>query len=365
MPTLLQRLIARRALKLGNTARDMRKWSGAASAFRRYLDIMPDDTDIWVQLGHALKECGDHQGAETAYDEALALKPDDSGVHLQIGHLLKITGRRNEAVASYRKAIVLDASNHDAAQELAALSAGAGPRQLANNTEAEALRSIGDASRDNGKWHEAADAYKSYLEIVSSDDGIRVQLGHVLREAGSFEQAEEAYRKAIESSPDLADAWFHHGLILKVLGRWKEAETAFGRVLELDPSDKRAQQELSNTKSSPRSNLSPTTSRADEVLPFADEQSLLMQSQSRAMRALATELVKLRSEVGAFELRLTQVVDHSAEREKQLISEIERLRSELAAVERSCPPDPFTPLSRHLRDRSEGKHEGHSVSKCL
>ncbi len=92
----------------GDRARDMRAWSEAVRWYREYLDQVPDDAAIWVQLGHSLKETGDLAGGEAAYRSALERTPDDADLHLQLGHVLKLRGQRAAALAAYRTSFGFD-----------------------------------------------------------------------------------------------------------------------------------------------------------------------------------------------------------------------------------------------------------------
>lgn len=336
MLALWRKLKARRALEAGDAARDVRDWQAAALAYRRYLGTVPDDAGIWVQLGHALKESGAIAEAETAYRAALDVRADDVDACLHLSHLLRASGRQDEASAFCRDAADRAPASHPDAQ-------------------AEIQRALGDAARDSGEWGRAADAYSAYLEIVPGDGGIWAQLGHALREGGQFEKAHEAYRKAIACSPESADAWFFHGLTLKVLGRWTEAQAAVSRAVELDPADNRAREELKAITSSPRSSRTDAARREGAGMARDDEQRLLIQSQSRALRALATELVKLRSEIEAFSSRLAQVDQQAAERDEFFVAEIGRLRAELSDMRQSGLSDPLAPLQDHLRERLDAK----------
>ena len=68
--TLFQKPTPRR---LGNRARDKRRWADAANQYRRHLDDHPDDFPIWVQLGHMLTELADYPAADAAYGHAAAI----------------------------------------------------------------------------------------------------------------------------------------------------------------------------------------------------------------------------------------------------------------------------------------------------
>ena len=112
---------ARRHARLGDEARDARRWAEACVHYERALATDATLDGIWVQLGHARKEVGDLPGAEAAYGRALALKPGVPDTHLQLGHLLKIAGRFDDAVKAYADATLLDPSLNDARAELATL----------------------------------------------------------------------------------------------------------------------------------------------------------------------------------------------------------------------------------------------------
>lgn len=59
---------------------------------------------MWVQYGHCLKQEGRFAKAEAAYRRAIDLCPEDADVNLQVKHLLKIQARLSEVVVYYRRA---------------------------------------------------------------------------------------------------------------------------------------------------------------------------------------------------------------------------------------------------------------------
>jgi tetratricopeptide (TPR) repeat protein len=154
--------------RIGDAARDARRWGEAAGHYRAHLALHPDDAGIWVQLGHALKETGDWPAAEAAYREAIALRPQDHDAPLHLGHALKLQGRPGEARDAYRLSDALAPVNH-AAIELEALGAGAAPPRPAAprampppgppaGPDLSALRAAFDARGERRAWLALRDA---------------------------------------------------------------------------------------------------------------------------------------------------------------------------------------------------------------
>ncbi|WP_095202445.1 tetratricopeptide repeat protein [Mesorhizobium carmichaelinearum] len=65
---------------LGLVRQDMRKFGGAAEAYRRVLEMNPDAPEAAVNLGVVLQETGDLEGAMAAYSMAYRLRPSTFGV---------------------------------------------------------------------------------------------------------------------------------------------------------------------------------------------------------------------------------------------------------------------------------------------
>ncbi|RVT92303.1 tetratricopeptide repeat protein [Rhodovarius crocodyli] len=112
-----------RLIAAADAARDARRWAEAASFYARYLALVPQDADLWIQRGHAEKEAGDLPAAEAAYREAVALAPRMAEARLQLGHALKRQGRHEEALASYGAALELAPGHGDAVREIRAYAA--------------------------------------------------------------------------------------------------------------------------------------------------------------------------------------------------------------------------------------------------
>ncbi len=69
-----------------DAAGDARNWPEAARLYREALDRNGSLPAIWVQYGHALKETGHLSEAEAAYRKSIEIAPQEADSHLQLGH---------------------------------------------------------------------------------------------------------------------------------------------------------------------------------------------------------------------------------------------------------------------------------------
>jgi len=83
----------------GDAARDAKNWMAATHAYERHLDLMPNDTAIWVQYGHALKEVGNLPRALAAYEQGMRLSPNDKDLATHLYHLRRRVSDRGGLTA--------------------------------------------------------------------------------------------------------------------------------------------------------------------------------------------------------------------------------------------------------------------------
>lgn len=112
-----------RLIAQADAARDARHWAEAAALYARYLELVPEDAELWIQRGHAEKEAGALPAAEAAYRQAVVLAPRMADARLQLGHVLKRQGRHEEALTSYGAALELAPGHGDAVREIRAYAA--------------------------------------------------------------------------------------------------------------------------------------------------------------------------------------------------------------------------------------------------
>jgi Flp pilus assembly protein TadD len=142
------------------------------------------DPYSFLRAGMANENTGDHKGAERAYRRGLELAPDDAELHTALGWTLFQEGRSEEAVAEYERALKTD------------------PRLVkSHNNLALALVEL-------GRLEEAASHYRTSLELEPKAE-IYSDLGFVMARLGHPNEARADYQKALELDPNCASAHFN------------------------------------------------------------------------------------------------------------------------------------------------------------
>lgn len=103
----------------------------ARDAYRRALELEPENVDARLNLGRLLHEAGQLTAAEAHYRAAIEGRPDDAVGWFNLGVVLEDQERTDEAIEAYRLAIELDEQIVDAYYNLAHLYERAGREALA------------------------------------------------------------------------------------------------------------------------------------------------------------------------------------------------------------------------------------------
>lgn len=87
---------------------------GAREAYQRAIDIDPEMSDAYVNLGRLLHEAGDLDEAIQCYRQALERAPDDPVVHYNFALALEDAGDMSAARMHYHEAVEIDPDFADA-----------------------------------------------------------------------------------------------------------------------------------------------------------------------------------------------------------------------------------------------------------
>jgi Flp pilus assembly protein TadD len=213
------------------------------------------DPYSFLRAGMANENTGDHKGAERAFRRGLELAPDDVELHNALGWTLFQDGRSAEAVAEYERALAVDpqhAKSHNnlalALVELGRLEEAAGhfETSLGIAPKAEIHSDLGFVMARMGKVEEARANYEKALELDPGCASAHVNLAVTFVQEGNFGEAESHYRKALPGRPT---AETHNGLgyVLAQQGRTEEAVAEFRKAIETDAKFTPAYNNLADT----------------------------------------------------------------------------------------------------------------------
>ena len=140
-------------------------WEAAAAAFRRGIELAPENPSLRHRLGTALYMLGNEREGQAQFEEALRVSPDYAEAHYSLGLILEGSGRFEEALHRFSTAV-----RHA----------------------------------------------PSYVEA-------RVRLARLLRRAGRPNEALAEYDRVIAADPQGAEAQFGYAMTLVLLGRYQDA----------------------------------------------------------------------------------------------------------------------------------------------
>ena len=83
-------------------------WAAAAAAFRRGLELQPDDAALRHRLGSALYAAGDVVGATKEFEDVVRRSPTFVKAHVSLGVILNLNGRYQEAAKRFTAAVAAD-----------------------------------------------------------------------------------------------------------------------------------------------------------------------------------------------------------------------------------------------------------------
>jgi tetratricopeptide (TPR) repeat protein len=198
---------------LGNIYHNLGRYEEAEAAYRKAIDLDPENAYPWNGLGTVYADLGRHADAEAAYRQAIDLDPDYAAPWNNLGSFYGQQGRYEEAEAAFRKAIDLDPEN------------------------AYPWNNLGTVYHNLGRYEEAEAAYRQAIDLDPDDADYHNNLGNVYRALGRYEEAEAAFRKVIEL--DQSDAFSHTmlGTVLQLQGQLEKALAEHQEAVKLEPQN--------------------------------------------------------------------------------------------------------------------------------
>ncbi len=192
------------------------EWGGPIAAL---IKLSSEDTGakspgVWQALGVAYRETGKPDEAERAFRKKLELTPDDIRVWAAIANALESQGKTDEAAAAHQRYLAADPTDIYAAINRA--------NQLIGK----------DTDRD------AQAAIDLLLPAIKKVPGVPAawnNLGNAHSKLKQFDQARKAYQRAIDLQPEFGDAYSNMAKLFNKQGRHEDAISFYRQALEIDP----------------------------------------------------------------------------------------------------------------------------------
>jgi Flp pilus assembly protein TadD len=212
----------------------------AVDSFQAAAASAPADTEIWRWLATVRRRLGDIAGAVQAWRHVLVLSPDEWEARNDLGTALMEANAFEEADAAFREAFARGGDSPLVAMNRAALDARRGHRADAIATlqasltrhpgYAPAHAALGFVLRDQGRFQEAAAAFRRATTLAPDNASAVCGLGRTLLEGGLADQALGVAQSYLRRRPGYAGALALEALARLALG---DADGA-GRLLDHD-----------------------------------------------------------------------------------------------------------------------------------
>jgi len=213
------------------------------------------DAYSFLRAGMANENTGDHKGAERAFRRGLEIAPEDVELRNALGWTLFQDGRSEEAVVQYERALEIDpdhVKSHNnvalALVELGRLEDAAThfEASLRIEPQAEIHSDLGFALARLGRSDEAMAHYRKALELDPECTSAHFNMAVTFVQTGQLDQAEIHYREALEQKPS-AEAYNGLGYVLARQGRVDEAIAELKRAVQVDAHYTPAYNNLADT----------------------------------------------------------------------------------------------------------------------
>ena len=219
--------------------------AGAEVNERQAVKSLPSNSEDWSQLGVILAKQKKYEEAIVAFRRAVQLNPEDVWGIQNVAQSLKDLGRREEAVREYRHALAVKPRFGLAWLGLGQMLEEEGDKAGAEKCYEKAMQNrihrpaeltaLARFCEARG-WREAAATnYDEALKLNPLDAQVYLEAGRNLAALGRHTGAEQDFREATKLAPDSVEGHFLDGLELGSEGKPAEAAGQFREAVRLMP----------------------------------------------------------------------------------------------------------------------------------
>lgn len=222
------------------------EYQPAVEACQQAAFWLPDDAELFNNLGISARSANQLALAEQGYRQALALDPNRVDTHYNLSALLHEQGRLREAEPLCRRALELRPDYPAALNNLANMLRERGELGEAETVCRQALalkpdyllahNNLGIILHGQDRTDEAEASYRRGLALCPTDLKTLNNLGNLLKSRGRLNEAADCYRAALQQAPDMAELHGNLANVQKDLGELDAALAGFSHAIQLKPN---------------------------------------------------------------------------------------------------------------------------------
>ena len=178
--------------------------------YKKALQINPNHTDAYNNMGMALYNQGKFAEAVKNYQQAIRLEPDFADAHYNLGNALKQNGEVKKAIESYKTSLAI------------------------NPNDADVLLNYGNALKAYGNFDQAIEVFTTVLSLDPNFAAAQINMDNAIEEKTEIEllihnsiQQDDLIPKAAQKLQYMAVFLYDKGNIHKAVDNLKNAITVY------------------------------------------------------------------------------------------------------------------------------------------
>jgi superkiller protein 3 len=219
----------------------------AITAFKKSIEINPDDAYVQYNLGIIYWSRGETNKAISSYKKAIEINPKFVPAYYNLGTIFGLKLEHEKAIEVFQKAITLDNGDVSTYLNLGIAFVNNGELEKAIETYkiAESISPsyapifycLGNAYRKKEEFDKAIFAFEKAISLDPDNATIFNNLGTAYGEKGELNKAIIAYQKAIELDSNYDSAYYNLGISYRKNGEFDKAITLYQKAISLRPND--------------------------------------------------------------------------------------------------------------------------------
>jgi arylsulfatase A-like enzyme/predicted Zn-dependent protease len=235
---------------LGNVLYKAKRFPEAAEAFKKALELKPDDSFAAINVANCYQAMGRYDEAEKFILDDIAKGFEDSQLYFLLGNIKVHHGQPDKAIpyfekclegnprsASAQNALGAVYLNRDGAGDLARAEERLAAAAAINPTLMSLRYNMAQVREKQGRLDEAADLYLQEIRDAPKSYKALYNLSRVYRQMGREDEELETLRKTIDIEPEFPLPYLHVArILLRRGGDYQEAIDLAKKGIELRPS---------------------------------------------------------------------------------------------------------------------------------